>query len=171
MYHYGVINRELSRIRIYRYLVPIPKSVQNLCVHCREEERECEKSCPQNPPAIHYDEKVMHIVVDVDRCLGERCGKCREACPAEVPSFYPPEHDYAIVCDLCEKDGQRQPQCVEACPNYALEFLVPPFPGFPHHMERVHPDEKAATFSKRLYPLPLDRTYLPPQQIWEDYNG
>ena len=44
MYHYGVINRELSRIRIFRYLLPLPKSVQNVCSQCSEEEREGQKA-------------------------------------------------------------------------------------------------------------------------------
>lgn len=50
MFHYGLLSRELSRIRIYRYLTPIPKAVQNICVQCSEEERECQKACPQSPP-------------------------------------------------------------------------------------------------------------------------
>ena len=171
MYHYGVINPELSRIRIYRYLTPLPKSVQNVCVHCRQEERECEKACPQSPPVIHYDEEAMHMVVDAERCLGSSCGLCRDACPAEVPTFFSPEHDHAMICDLCDREGERRPQCVDVCPYYALEYLIPPFPGYPHHMERNHPDEKAKALSQRLYPLPQNKAYLPPQEIWEDYSG
>jgi Fe-S-cluster-containing hydrogenase component 2 len=170
MHHYGVINPELSRIRIYRYMLPIPKSVQNVCVHCREEERECQKACPQDPPVIHYDESAMHMKVDLERCLGSACGLCRDACPAEVPHFYSPDYDYSMVCDLCEKNGQRQPRCVQVCPYGALEYLVPPFAGYPHHLERIHPDEKAKALSQRLHPLPLDRGYLLPQEIWSDYN-
>jgi len=165
MYHYGVINRELSRIRIYRYLTPIPKSVQNVCVQCREEERECQKACPVSPPAIYYDETVHHIKVDADRCLGFSCGACQEACPAGVPRFYPPEYDYTLACDLCEKDGERRPQCVEVCPSYALEFMMP---MFPQHLERIHPDEKAECLSKRLYPLTKDKIQKPPEEIWRD---
>ncbi len=164
IYHYGVINRELSRIRIYRYLTPIPKAVQNVCVQCRKEERECEKACPLDPPAIYYDEKVYHMKVDIDRCLGHKCAKCREACTADVPSFYADECNYPLVCDLCEKDGERRPQCVEVCPSYALEFLGP---LFPQHLERIHPDEKAECLSKRLYPLAKDKIQRPPEEIWE----
>ncbi len=165
MYHYGVINRELSRIRIYRYLTPLPKSVQNVCVQCREEERECQKACPISPPAIYYDKTVHHMRVDIDSCLGASCGACREACPADVPRFYPPEYDYALVCDLCEKDGERWPQCVEVCPSYALEYLTP---KFPQHLERIHPDEKAECLSKRLYPLAKDKIQKPPEEVWSD---
>lgn len=163
MYHHGVINRELSRIRIYRYLTPLPKSVQNVCAQCREEERECQKACPVDPPVIHYDEKKFHMVVDADRCLGYKCSKCKKACPAEVPRFYPPQYDYAMICDLCEKDGERRPQCVEVCPVNALEFLPP---LFPQHLDRIHPDEKAECLSKRLYPLVGDKLQRSPNEVW-----
>jgi len=165
MYHYGVINRELSRIRIYRYLTPLPKSVQNVCVQCPEQERECEKACPLDPPAIHYDNKLFHMKVDSNRCTGYKCARCQKSCGAQVPHFYTPEHDYALVCDLCERHGERRPQCVEICPSYALEFMNP---GFPQHLERIHPDEKAECLSKRLYPLSKDRIQKSPEEIWGD---
>ncbi len=162
--HYGVINRELSRIRIYRYLTPVPKSVQNVCSQCSQEERECQKACPLDPPAIYYDDREFHMTVDVDRCLGYRCAKCQKACPAEVPTFYPSEHNYALVCGLCNgRNGVRKPQCVEICPTYCLEFLKP---EFPQHLDRVHPDEKAESFSKKLYPLPKDKIQRAPEEIW-----
>jgi carbon-monoxide dehydrogenase iron sulfur subunit len=163
LFHFGEINRELSRIRIYRYHLPIPKSVQNTCCQCTSEERECEKACPVDPPVIHYDKEKFHMTVDTDRCLGSSCGQCADACPAAVPRFYPPEHDYSLVCDLCERDGVRKPQCVEACPTYALEYMAP---QFPQHLERIHPDQKASYLAKRLYPLPKDRVQRPPEEIW-----
>ena len=168
LFHYGDINRELSRIRIYRYHLPIPKSVQNTCCQCAQEERECEKACPLDPPVIHYDKEKFHMTVDADRCLGSSCRQCADACPAAVPRFYPPEHDSCQVCDLCERDGVRKPQCVEACPAYALEYMAP---QFPQHLERIHPDEKAAYLAKRLYPLPKDRIQRPPEEIWEDQSS
>jgi carbon-monoxide dehydrogenase iron sulfur subunit len=171
MQHYGEMKRELSRIRIYRYLIPTPKSVQNLCMQCSEAERECQKACPNDPPVIHFDDKNNHMTVDVDRCLGSGCAMCADACPAKVPRFSPPEHDHAMVCDLCEKDGVRRPQCVEVCPNYALEYMPPPFPTFPRHLERVHPDEKANLLANRLYPLTKDKPMIMPSEIWEDWNG
>lgn len=163
MHHYGVINRELSRIRIYRYLTPIPKSVQNICTQCSVEERECQKACPVNPPVIYYDEKAFHMKVDAERCLGSSCAACREACPAKVPRFYPPEAEYPLVCDLCYRNGERKPQCIEICPAYALEFLAP---QFPQHLERIHPDEKAECFSRKLYPLPKNKVLRQPEEIW-----
>jgi len=165
MFHYGVINRELSRIRIYRYLLPVPKSVQNVCSQCSEKERECQKACPLDPPAIYFDEEKLHMAVDTERCLGSKCAKCGEACPAKVPRFHPPEADYALVCDLCEVDGERRPQCVEVCPYYALEFMAP---KFPQHLERIHPNEKAGYLAKHLYPLPKDRVQIAPEELFKE---
>lgn len=163
MFHFGTINRRLSRIRILRYMLPLPKSVQAVCCQCPEKERECEKACPNDPPVIYYDEELQHMVVDEERCLGESCALCRDACPAAIPGFYPEEQDGAMVCDLCESNGQRRPQCVEICPTQALEFIAP---KFPRHLERIHPDEKAEGMAKRLYPLPPDRVMPLPEEVW-----
>jgi formate hydrogenlyase subunit 6/NADH:ubiquinone oxidoreductase subunit I len=40
MKHFGVINKELARIQVRKYLLPLPKAVQVTCVQCRQEERE-----------------------------------------------------------------------------------------------------------------------------------
>ncbi len=153
MFHHEVINRELSRVRVYRYFTPLPKGFPVICCQCRREERECEKACPIKPPVIHYDEEDHHMKVDIDRCLGKKCGRCRQACPAQIPRFYPPLANYSIVCDLCEKDGERKPQCVIVCPTGALEFKSP---EFPQHMERIHPNERAEIIAKKFYPLAKD---------------
>lgn len=165
MFHYGVLNRELSRIRIFRYHLPLPKSVQNVCCQCSEEERECQKACPIDPPVIYYDKENFHMTVDTERCLGSDCAECASACPAQVPRFYPRVHEHSMVCDLCERDGTRQPQCVAICPHHALEFMKP---QFPQHLERIHPDHKAEYLSKRLYPLPKNRVQNPPEEIWNE---
>jgi anaerobic carbon-monoxide dehydrogenase iron sulfur subunit len=167
MKHFSLINRELSRIRIYRYLLPLPKAVQNVCSQCSDQERECQKACPMDPPVIHYDKEKFHMVVDTDRCLGSSCAQCLEACPAKVPRFHAPEADFPLVCDLCETDGVRQPRCVEICPNYALEYMAP---QIPQHLERIHPDLKAQCLSKRLYPLPKDRIQVPPEELFKKEN-
>ncbi|MCL2669828.1 MAG: 4Fe-4S dicluster domain-containing protein [Syntrophaceae bacterium] len=164
MNHFSLVNRELSRIRIYRYLLPLPKAVQNVCSHCSDEERECEKACPMDPPVIHYDKEKMHMTVDADRCLGSSCARCMAACPAKVPRFHSPEADYPLVCDLCETGGVRRPRCVDVCPNYALEYMAP---QIPQHLERIHPDLKAQCLSKRLYPLPKDRIQIPPEELFK----
>ena len=163
IFHYGVLNRELSRIRIYRYLTPLPKSVQNVCAQCSAPERECEKACPLDPPAIYYDKQYYHMAVNAVECLGHDCGMCSDACPAKVPHFYPPAHDYPLTCDLCETDGERRPQCVEICPTSALEFMKP---AFPQHLERIHPDVKAEWLSRRLHPLTGHTILRSPEEIW-----
>lgn len=159
MFHYRKINRELSRIRILKYLTPVSKAIQSVCVQCDKKERECEKACPVDPPAIHFDKKMLHMKVDMERCLGHKCGRCKEACHAKIPRFYPPEHNYVLVCDLCEKNGKRKPQCVEVCPAHALEYMPAEDRRYgvsTAHLWRIHPDEKAELTSKRLYPLPKD---------------
>lgn len=165
LFHHGVINRELSRIRIFRYLLPLPKSVQNVCCQCSDQERECQKACPLDPPAIYYDDEKFHMNTNPDTCLGSSCAQCQEACPANVPIFCPPQHDYSMVCDLCYKDGVRRPQCVEICPTSALEFLQP---AFPQHMQRIHPDEKAECLAQRLFPLPKDKIQKPVEEIKDE---
>ena len=52
MKHFGVINKELARIQVRKYLLPLPKAVQVTCVQCREEERECEKRCKDRPEQV-----------------------------------------------------------------------------------------------------------------------
>ena len=159
VFHFGVMNRELSRVRIHKRMVPITKSVQTVCAQCGPEERECEKACPLDPPVIHFDEARRHMAVDTDRCLGYKCQLCAKACGADVIHFHPPEHDYALVCDLCERDGERRPQCVESCPHNALEFmssLMYPYLKQASHLWRMSAEEKANLFHQRLYPLATD---------------
>lgn len=161
--HFGEMNRELSRIRIYRYLIPIPKSVQNVCAQCSSRERECQKACPLNPPAISYDDQKFHVVVDAARCASSGCHQeCRQGCPAQVP--HPsPNGKSVIMCDLCEEQGERHPRCVGVCPYYALEFAAP---RFPQHLDRNHPDEKAEALARRLYPLRKNQVQLQPEEVW-----
>ena len=160
MKHFGVINKELSRIQVRKYLLPLPKAVQTTCLQCRDEERECEKACPVDPPVIHFDKKTLHMVVDVDRCLGFKCGKCREACSAKAVRFYPSVTKEAFVCDLCdtENTGERAPECVNVCPYTALYFKSTSvrFDYWIQDILRRNPDEKAEWIAARLYPLKRD---------------
>ena len=158
-FHYGVLNRELSRIRIHKLMTPLTKSLQTVCAQCGSEERDCEKACPVDPPVIHYDDEARRMSVDVERCLGEKCGKCATACGGDAIHFYPPEHDYAIVCDLCERDGVRQPMCVDVCPSQALEYMPArayPFLKEAPHLWRISAEEKVELIHKRTYPLGWD---------------
>jgi Fe-S-cluster-containing hydrogenase component 2 len=113
MKHFGVINKDLARIQVRKYILPLPKAVQMTCVQCPKEERECEKACPQKPPAIYFDEKSLHIVIDEQRCLGNKCLRCMKACSAKAIRVYPSVSSKPFVCDLCDtqNNGDRKPEC------------------------------------------------------------
>jgi Fe-S-cluster-containing hydrogenase component 2 len=68
MHHFGVINKDYARIYVRKFLLPMSKAIVVTCCQCQAEERACEKACPVSPPAIHFDDKTLHIVVDTDRC-------------------------------------------------------------------------------------------------------
>ena len=166
MKHFGVINKELSRIQVRKYLLPLPKAVQVTCVQCSDEERECEKACPVSPPAIYFDNDLLHMVVAEERCLGEKCLQCRAACPAKAIRIYPSVSPTPFVCDLCdtENTGNRQPECVNVCPYNALYFLRSADHRFAFAVQdltRKHADEKAGLIAKRLYPLPRESMGYP----------
>lgn len=166
MKHYGVINKELARIQVSKYLLPLPKAVQVTCVQCPEQERECEKACPVSPPAIYFDKNTLHMVVAEDRCLGEKCLKCLEACSAKAIRIYPAVSPKPFVCDLCDTDntGNREPQCINVCPYNALYYLTSEDHRYGYSVQditRKHPDEKAELIAKRLYPLPKNKMGYP----------
>jgi Fe-S-cluster-containing hydrogenase component 2 len=157
MKHFGVINKELARIQVRKYLLPLPKAVQVVCVQCPDEERECEKACPVSPPVIYFDNGLRHMVIDKERCIGEKCLQCKEACSAKAIRIYPSVSPTPFVCDLCdtENTGKRDPQCVNVCPG-ALYFVSSPEYRFGYSVQditRIHADEKAEMIAKRLYPL------------------
>jgi len=158
MRHHGVINKELARIQVRKYLLPLPKAVQVTCVQCQENERECEKACPVSPPAIYFDKNLLHLVFAADRCLGNSCLQCLEACPAKAIRSYPAVCATPFVCDLCDasNSGQRDPLCVNVCPYGALNYLSSQEHRFDYTVQdirRKHADEKAALIAKRLHPL------------------
>lgn len=163
MGHFGVINKELARIHVRNFLLPIPKAVVVTCCQCQDEERVCERACPLTPPAIRFDQKTLHMVVDTEACTG--CLACQQACATEAIHFAPEVGDAALVCDLCDKDnkGERDPQCARICPTGALYYH--------NQMERIRPirdsfrksaDFKANMIAKRLYPLTRDSIAYPP---------
>jgi Fe-S-cluster-containing hydrogenase component 2 len=158
MKHFGVLNKELSRIQVRKYLLPLPKAVQVTCVQCLDEERECEKACPLSPPAIFYDKDLMHLVIDGERCLGKKCMQCSKACSANAIRIYTSVSPIPFVCDLCdtENTGDRRPECVNVCPSGALNFMERiefPLVYTANDIMRKSADEKAELISKRLYPL------------------
>ena len=158
MKHYGVINKDLARIQVRKYLLPLPKAVQVVCVHCPDRERSCQQACPVDPPVIFYDKGLGHLVIDADRCLGENCLQCRDACSAKAIRSYPSVSPAPFVCDLCdtENKGVRDPQCINVCPYGALSFVSAGDHRFgfsAQDLTRLHADEKADLIAKRLYPL------------------
>ncbi|MFH0769266.1 MAG: hypothetical protein V1932_06845 [Chloroflexota bacterium] len=166
MEHFGVINKELSRIQVRKYLLPLPKAVQVTCLQCAEEERECEKACPVTPPVIYFDNDSLHMVIDKERCLGEKCMQCRAACSANAVRIYPSVSPKPFVCDLCDtaNKGNRDPKCINACPYGALYFSKSEDARFGYAVQdllRKHADEKAELIAKRLYPLPKDSMGYP----------
>ncbi len=164
MQHFGVINKDLSRIEVRKYLLPISKGIQVTCSQCQKEERECEKACPLNPPAVHYDDKLLHMVLDQESCLGEKCMLCREACSAKAIRNHPILSPKPFVCDLCdtENKGKRDPQCVNVCPTGALLFKDLLSGGYPiRDLMRKHAYKKAELIARRLYPLPKDSMWQP----------
>ena len=157
MKHHGVINKDLARIQVRKYLLPLPKAIQLTCIQCeKDEERQCEKACPVSPPAIFFDKKSQHIVIDEERCLGQKCLLCQQACSAQAIRIYPSVSPKPFVCDLCDTEnaGNRDPQCVNVCPYGALYFESSTrMGGFVHDIMRKHADEKAELVARRLYPL------------------
>lgn len=162
MKHFGVINKDFARIYVRKFLLPLPKAITVTCCQCQEEERPCQSACPVSPPAIYFDKKTMHMVVDRERCTG--CLLCRKACGTEAINYNPDASEKPMVCDLCDTDnsGRRDPQCVKICPTTALYFQNQEERGRPlRDMSRRSAHEKAEMVSKRLYPLPKNSIFYP----------
>ena len=115
----GVINPEVSRIRVYSF--PPEIEIPVFC-HVCDDPKPCVAACPQKPPAIFVDEKTGVLKVDEERCLGFECAKCAKACPAKAIRFHP-QKNYALVCDLCNLN----PACIGFCS--ALSFASGTHPG------------------------------------------
>jgi Fe-S-cluster-containing hydrogenase component 2 len=163
MQHYNIINKSYSRIYIRKFLLPLPKSIAVTCCQCQKEERPCEMACPVTPPAIHFDEKTLHMVINPDTCSG--CLSCQRACGSEAIHLSPDISAVPLICDLCDtqNSGERNPQCVKICPTSALYYH--------NREERVRPirdtfrrssEEKASLIAKRLYPLTRSSIAFPP---------
>ena len=164
MKHFGVINKDLSRIQVRKYLLPISKGIQVTCSQCQEGERECQKACPLDPPAVYFDNDLLHMVLDQERCLGQKCLLCQKACSAKAIRNHPLLSPKPFVCDLCdtENNGNRDPQCVNVCPTGALYFKDLGGRGLViRDTMRKDADEKAELIARRLYPLPKDSMWEP----------
>ncbi len=164
MQHFGVINKDLARIQVWKYPLPISKGIQVTCSQCQKEERECEKACPLDPPAVYYDNDLLHMRIDQERCLGEKCLLCREACSAKAIKNHPTLSPKPFVCDLCdtENNGKRDPQCVNVCPTGALYFKnLESFTLPLRDFTRKHASEKAELIARRLYPMSREIMWEP----------
>jgi DMSO reductase iron-sulfur subunit len=89
------------------------------CFHC--ENPLCAEACPNT--AINKDEKYGAVLVDPDKCTGER--KCFEACSYGSPQFASDDPDTKMSkCNMCIDRLERglSPICVLSCSLRALEF-------------------------------------------------
>ncbi len=89
-----------------------------LCFHC--ESPRCLKACPRE--AIYKEEKYGAVLVDANKCTGER--KCWSACPYGAPQFESDERGKMSKCTMCIDRLERgdKPICVLSCSLRALEF-------------------------------------------------
>ncbi|MFC1860868.1 4Fe-4S dicluster domain-containing protein [Chloroflexota bacterium] len=164
MRHHGIINKDLARIQVGKYLLPVSKGIQVTCSQCQDEERECEKACPIDPPAVYYNKELLHMVLDQERCLGADCMLCRDACPAKAIRNHKTLSPKPFVCDLCDihNSGKRNPQCVNVCPTQALYYKDLNDRGTPiRDMMRKPGNKKAKLIARRLYPLSRDIMWQP----------
>ena len=89
-----------------------------LCFHC--ENPRCLKACPNE--AIHKEKKYGAVLVDAEKCTGER--KCWRACPYGAPQFESNERAKMSKCNMCigRLEQGDKPICVLSCSLRALEF-------------------------------------------------
>lgn len=107
--HFGVINPELSRIRVIRFYPGI-----DVPVYCRQcPEHPCIDACPVD--ALSISDETGAIVVDKEKCI--KCGTCAKVCPAEAIHYHP-EEGWPLICDLCG----LEPECAKVCPQGALDW-------------------------------------------------
>ncbi|MFC2020449.1 4Fe-4S dicluster domain-containing protein [Chloroflexota bacterium] len=163
MKHFGVINKDASNIQVQQPQIPIIKGIPVTCSQCQVDERECEKACPTTPQSITYDTKTMHMVINKETCLGQKCLQCQEACNAKAVRFNAAVSDMPFVCDLCdtENTGNRDPECVKICPFSALSFRD----AGAHHWHRRSIMEKADMLAQRIYPITKE-SFCFPDRNW-----
>ena len=101
--HYGVINPQRARIRVYR--LEEWDEIET-CRHCKKPK--CVEACPTGALEIVED----RVVLDREKC--DLCGACIEACP--FPGALRIFDNELLKCDLC--GGETE--CVKYCPSGAL---------------------------------------------------
>lgn len=103
LHHYGVINPQRARIRVYRLE---ERDEIETCRHCPKPK--CVEACPTGALQIVDD----LIVLDREKC--DLCASCIEACP--IPGALSIFDGELLKCDLCGGN----PECVTYCPTDAL---------------------------------------------------
>lgn len=111
VYHEGVVNPELSRIKIVKWEWE-GRYVPMTCQQCTS--APCMAICPVK--AISRDENLGRVVVDSDLCIG--CRMCVAVCPFGGAKF-DSVNKQIIKCDLCDGD----PQCVRFCEVGAIQYV------------------------------------------------
>jgi Fe-S-cluster-containing hydrogenase component 2 len=166
MKHFGIINKDASNIQVRQPQIPIPKGIPVVCSQCQVDERECEKACPTDPKSITYDNKTMHMVINMETCTS--CLLCVEACNAGAVRFNAAVSDKPFVCDLCdtENTGNRDPECIMICPSSALSFRN----IGAHHWHRRSIMEKADMVAQRIYPVTKESLCFP-NRDWGKEGG
>ncbi|MFC2025198.1 4Fe-4S dicluster domain-containing protein [Chloroflexota bacterium] len=89
------------------------------CYHC--ENPVCIRACRHK--AIYKDERYGAVLVDQEKCQGDR--SCWKACPYGAPQFQSDELEAKMSkCTMCTDrlEQGRLPICVESCPMRALDF-------------------------------------------------
>ena len=89
-----------------------------MCFHCVNPS--CLKACPRK--AINKEEKYGAVLVDSEKCTGER--KCWKACPYGAPQFESDGPGKMSKCNMCIDRLEKgdKPICVLSCSLRALEF-------------------------------------------------
>jgi carbon-monoxide dehydrogenase iron sulfur subunit len=113
LFHEGVVNPTMSRIRIMTWPFEGYRSEVYACQQCNDPG--CLEVCPTG--ALSIDEATDAVVIDEKECIG--CRLCLEACP-QKPSriLYDASKNICIKCDLCGGD----PLCVKYCMQGALSL-------------------------------------------------
>jgi DMSO reductase iron-sulfur subunit len=90
-----------------------------MCMHCQNPV--CAEACPNR--AIKKEDRYGAVVVDADKCTGQR--RCFEACPYGAPQFASDRPDQKMSkCNMCidRLEAGLKPICVLSCSMRALEF-------------------------------------------------
>lgn len=89
------------------------------CYHC--ENPVCAEACNHN--AIFKEEQFGAVIVDPDKCVGDR--NCWQACPYGAPQFADDVPGTPMTkCTMCYDKlvAGELPVCVASCPQRALDF-------------------------------------------------